>query len=126
HPIAVVGHGVGQRRFGGRADAIGQTIALNRQTFTSVGVAPEGFKGVTSMFGPDLWLPSMMAPQLQPRQSGNWLDERAAVVFSTAGRLKSGISIAQAEANLKTIARALEQEYPEPNAGRNVTVMPLA
>lgn len=124
-PIAVIGYGLWQRRFGGRPETIGQTIALNRHPFTIVGVAPEGFKGVTSMFGPELWLPSMMSPQLQPRQSGNWLDERAAVVFSAAGRLKPGVTITQAEANLKTIAGALEQEYPEPNAGRNVTVMPL-
>ena len=125
HPVAVMGYGLWQRRFGGRADVIGQTITLNRRSFTIVGVAPEGFKGVTSMFGPELWLPSMMAPQLQPKQSGSWLDERAAVVFNTAGRLKPGVTIAQAEANLKTIARALEQEYPEPNAGRNVTVLPI-
>jgi len=126
HPVAVIGHGLWQRRFGGRTDAIGLTIALNRRNFTIVGVAPEGFRGVTSMFGPDLWLPSMMSAQLQPRQSGSWLDERAAVVFSTAGRLKPGVTIRQAEADLKTIARALEQEYPEPNAGRNVTLLPLA
>src|SRR6266850_2453170 len=125
HPVAVIGYGLWQRRFGRRPDAIGLTIELNRLTFTIVGVAPEGFKGVTSMFGPDLWVPSMMSPQLQPRQAGSWLDERAAVVFSTAGRLKPGVTIAQAEANLKTIARALEQEYPGPNAGRNVTVIPL-
>src|SRR5882672_7817347 len=125
HPVAVIGYGLWQRRFGRRPDAIGLTIELNRLTFTIVGVAPEGFKGVTSMFGPDLWVPAMMSPPLQPRQAGSWLDERAAVVFSTAGRLKPGVTIAQAEANLKTIARALEQEYPGPNAGRNVTVIPL-
>src|SRR5712691_1542782 len=55
HPVAVIGYGLWQRRFGGRPDAIGLTIELNRQTFTIVGVAPEGFKGATSMFGPDLW-----------------------------------------------------------------------
>src|SRR5436190_619061 len=125
HPVAVIGYGLWQRRFAGRPDAIGLTIALNRRSFTIVGVAPEGFKGVTSMFGPELWLPAMMSAQLQPRQSGSWLDERAAIVFSTAGRLKPGVTIAQAEANLQTIARALEQEYPEPNTGRSVTVMPL-
>jgi putative ABC transport system permease protein len=125
HPVAVIGYGLWQRRFGGRAETIGATIALNRRDVTIVGVAPEGFKGVTSMFGPELWLPSMMAPQLQPKQSASWLDERTAVVFSTAGRLAPGVTIAQAEANLKTIARALEQEYPDANTGRSVTVLPL-
>jgi predicted permease len=125
HPVAVIGYGLWQRRFGARAETIGATIALNRRDVTIVGVAPEGFKGVTSMFGPELWLPSMMAPQLQPKQSASWLDERTAVVFSTAGRLAPGVTIAQAEANLKTIARALEQEYPDANTGRSVTVLPL-
>jgi predicted permease len=125
HPVAVIGYGLWQRRFAGRPDVIGQTIVLNRRDVTILGVAPEGFKGVTSMFGPELWLPSMMAPQLQPRQSASWLDERAAVVFSTAGRLRPGVTVAEAEANLKTIARALEQEYPDVNAGRDVTALPL-
>jgi len=126
HPIAVIGYGLWQRRFGGRFDAIGETIALNRHTVTIIGIAPEGFKGVTSMFGPDLWLPSMMSPQFQPRQSGSWLDERAAVVFSAFGRLKPGVTLTQADANLKTIASALEHEHPDQNAGRSVTVMPIA
>jgi predicted permease len=125
HPIAVVGYGFWQRRFGGRSDAIGRTISLNRRPFTIVAVAPDGFKGVTSMFGPELWLPSMMAPQLQPRQAASWLDERAAIVFSAVARLKPGVTMAQADANLKTLASALEREYPEPNAGRSVSVMPL-
>src|SRR5262249_13982921 len=102
NPIAVIGYGFWQRRFGGRPDAIGRTIALNRRPFTIVAVAPDGFKGVTSMFGPDVWLPSMMSPQLQPRQSASWLDGRAAVVFSAVARLKPGVTMAQADANLKT------------------------
>ena len=125
HPVAVIGYGLWQRRFGGRPETIGGTIALNRRDVTIVGVAPEGFKGVTSMFGPELWLPSMMAPLLQPKQSASWLDERTAVVFNTAGRLRPGVAMAQAEANLKTIARALEQEYPDANTGRGVSVLPL-
>src|SRR5438876_399648 len=72
HPVAVIGYGLWQRRFGGAPDAIGGTVTLNRLPFTNIGIAPEGFRGVTSMFGPDLWLPSMMAPQLQPKQSNSW------------------------------------------------------
>src|SRR5438093_4461320 len=125
HPIAVIGYGLWQRRFGGRFDAIGETIALNRHTITIVGVAPEGFKGVTSMFGPDIWLPAMMAPQVLAKQNGDWLHERAAMVFSTAGRLKPGITRAQAEARFQLIARALEQEYPNANTGRSASVLPL-
>ena len=125
HAVAVIGHSLWQRRFGASPAIIGSTVTLNRQPFTIVGVAPEGFKGVTSMFGPDIWLPAMMAPQVLAKQNGDWLHERAAMVFSTAGRLKPGITRAQAEARFQLIARALEQEYPNANTGRSASVLPL-
>jgi putative ABC transport system permease protein len=125
HPVAVVGHGFWQRRLGGDPAAVGRTIALNRIAFTIVGVAPEGFKGVTSIFGPDLWLPSMMAPQVLPRQFGDWLHERGAVAFNTAGRLKPGVTRQRAEARLKATAQILERDYPVANKGRSVSVTPL-
>jgi len=125
HPVVVIGNGFWQRRFGADPAAIGRTITLNRQTFTIVGVAPEGFKGVTSLFGPELWLPSMMVPQVLPKQFGDWLHDRGAMAFMTAGRLKPGVSRLQAEARLKMIAHALEREYPEANKGRSVSLLPL-
>jgi predicted permease len=125
HAVAVIGHSLWQRRFGASPAVIGSTVTLNRQPFTIVGVAPEGFKGVTSMFGPDIWLPSMMAAQVLAKQNGDWLHERAAMVFSTAGRLKPGITRAQAEARFQLIARTLEQEYPNANTGRSASVLPL-
>jgi predicted permease len=123
--VAVVGYGFWQRRLGGDPSAVGRTLTLNRVAFTIVGVAPEGFKGVTSIFGPDLWLPSMMAPEILPPQAGDWLHERGTVAFNTAGRLKPGVTRPQAEARLKTIAAALERAYPAANKGRTVSVMPL-
>jgi macrolide transport system ATP-binding/permease protein len=125
HAVAVIGHSLWQRRFGASPAVIGSTVTLNRQPFTIVGVAPEGFKGVTSMFGPDIWLPSMMAAQVLAKQNGDWLHERAAMVFSTAGRLKPGVTRAQAEARFQLIARALEQEYANANTGRSASVLPL-
>jgi putative ABC transport system permease protein len=126
HAVVVIGHGFWQRRMGADRGAIGRTITLNRIPFTVVGVAPEGFKGVTAIFGPDVWLPSMMAPRVLPRQFGDWLHERGAVSFNAAGRLKSGITREQAEARLKAIAAVLEREYPAANKGRSVSVTTLA
>jgi putative ABC transport system permease protein len=124
HPVMVIGHRLWQRRFGGDSTIVGQTVRLNAQPFTVIGVAPEGFMGVTSMFGPDLWLPSMMAKQMMSSR-GDLLQDRGAPAFSGAGRLRPGTTIAQAEASLKNVARALEQEYPEPNTGRSVALRPL-
>ena len=126
HPVIVIAHSLWQRRFGADAAVVGRTIALNRRVFTIVGVAPEGFKGVTSMFGPEIWAPSMAAPDLLPRQFGDWLHERGSVVFNTVGRLKPSVTREQAEASFKAIAKGLEQAYPESNKGRSVSVLPIA
>jgi predicted permease len=126
NPLAVMSFGLWQRRFGADPSIVGRTVKLNGLTFTIVGVAPEGFRGVNSLFSPDLWAPLTMYAQLLPPQLRSWYDERRALLLFVAGRLKPGITLAQADANLKTIAHALEEEFPKPNKGRGVTLRPLA
>jgi predicted permease len=60
HPVAVVSHGYWQRRFAGSADVIGRKIRLNGTSFTIVGVAPEGFRGVWLESPADFWIPLVM------------------------------------------------------------------
>jgi predicted permease len=124
-PVVVIGYAAWQGRFGGASDILGRTIKLNNFAFTIIGVAPLGFKGVNAIFGPDLWVPSMMAEQVLPAQQQNALRERAVLTFTGAGRLRSGVSLSQAQADLKTIAVALEREYPDANQGQTVTLRPL-
>jgi predicted permease len=124
--VVVVSYGSWQRRFGGNPSVVGRTVSLNGTTFTVIGVAPEGFNGVNSLFSPDMWAPSMMYGQVLPAQMRSWLDERRALFFFVTARLKPGATIGQAEANLKAIAAALEREYPAPNQGRSVALRPLA
>jgi predicted permease len=125
-PVVVLSHGSWQRRFGGDRSIVGRTVSLNGTAFTVIGVAPQGFNGVNSLFSPDLWVPSMMYAQVLPGQMRSWMNERRALLFFVAARLKPGATIGQAEANLKTIATALEREYPAPNTGRSVALRPLA
>jgi predicted permease len=125
-PVIVISHHLWQRRFGGADTVIGRTIAVNGSPFTIVGVGPAGFHGVNSLFGPDGWVPSMMYQQVLPAQFRTWMTERRALVFTLAGRLKPGTTIDQARANLVGIAKSLEQEYPQPNEGRSVSLRPLA
>jgi predicted permease len=68
----------------------------------------------------------MMYRQILPSQFQDWFERRRLLFANIAGRLKPGVSIEEAEANMKTIASALEQEYPEPNGGRSVVLFPLA
>jgi predicted permease len=124
-PIVVLSYGFWQRRLGGDPAAVGKVMPLNGAGFTVIGVAPEGFKGINSLISPDIWVPSMMYAQVLPTQMRSWIDERRALMFFVAARLKPGATIGQAEANLKSIAGALEREYPAPNKGRSVALRPL-
>ena len=126
--MCVLGYGEWQKRFGGEPSIVGRTISLNGQQFTVVGVMPQGFKGTNAIGAPAVWVPYMT---YQQTTTGFFLelirpDQRRGLVFNVTGRLKPGVSVRQAEANLKTLARQLEQEYPNDNKGRNVTLVPLA
>src|SRR5581483_5876535 len=101
--VCVLGYGEWQTRFGGDTSIVGRTISIDNQQFTVVGVMPKGF----------------FLELIKP-------DSRRGLAFDVTGRLKPGVSVQQAEANLKTIARQLEQEYPNENKDRSVTLVPLA
>jgi putative ABC transport system permease protein len=124
-PVIVLAYNFWQRRFGGSTDIVGRTMRINGAVFTVVGIAPDGFHGVNSLFGPDGWVPTMMYRQVLPAQFRDWMDERRALVFSLAGRLKPGTTIEQARANLAAIAKSLETTYPLPNEGRSTSLRPL-
>jgi hypothetical protein len=81
HAVIVIGYGTWQQRLGGAADVIGRTMRINGLVFTIAGVAPEGFKGVNAIFGPDIWVPAMMAEQILPAQLRDALRERGEVFF---------------------------------------------
>jgi predicted permease len=67
-----------------------------------------------------------MYRQILPAQFHQWFESRRALFFNVGARLKPGIEIAEAQAQMKTLAAALEREYPEPNKGRTVVLRPLA
>jgi predicted permease len=126
HPVLVLGYAPWQGRFGGRPDIVGQTIRINGIAFTVTGVAPEGFKGLNAVFGPDIWIPSMMTEQVVPVQMRNWLTDRSALGFRATGRLRPGITVAQAQANLGAIATSLARENPDANRRRDIGAVTLS
>jgi predicted permease len=125
-PVLVLSHNAWQRRFGGDLDIVGRRATANGVGFTIVGVAPDGFRGINSLFGPDGWAPTMMYRQTLPSQMVGWMDERRALLLNVAGRLKPGVTLEQAGENVKGIARTLEETYPTPNKGRTAVLRPLA
>jgi predicted permease len=124
-PVIVLSYKLWQRRFGGSTNIIGRTVNVNGMPFTVLGVTPEPFHGVNSLFGPDAWAPTSMSNQILPATLRTWMEERRALVFFLAGRLKPGQSIDQARANLTVIAKSLEETYPLPNEGRSTAMRPL-
>ena len=125
HPVAVMSYGAWQARFGGAADIVGKTLRLNNIVITVIGVAPPQFIGVNAMFGPDLWIPAAMAERLLPNQMQNAFSDRGKAIFLGVGRLKSGVTRAQAQANVAAIAMHLAREYPATNEGRTATAQPI-
>jgi predicted permease len=113
-PVVVLGYDVWQNRFNGDPDVVGRTVRLNAQPTTVVGVMPEGF---LFPIRERLWMPMNQDPNAIRRGDGYSLE-----VF---GRLKDGVSLDQASAELSTIAARLAAEYPETNRGVNAVIKPF-
>jgi predicted permease len=124
-PVAVLSYGAWKSRFNSAGDVIGKTLEINGASFTVVGVAPQGFLGVSAIFGPDVWLPATMAQQVLPPELQDVLQQRGKPFFQGIARLKSGVSRGQADASFETLAAALRREYPDANAGHTISVQPV-
>jgi len=125
HAVMVISHELWQRRFGGDPNVVGQTVPLNGHSFAIIGIAPRGFQGTTVMRA-DAWVPISATSLTTPRRNANILTMREAVWLLMGGRLKPGVTIAQANAELKAIGAALEREFPIENRGKGLTAMPSA
>ena len=112
HPVAVLAHTYWQRRFNGDPAVLGRSISLSGVPFAIVGVAPPDFFGTEVGSPPSLFVPVMMQPTVMP-MTVNLLDRPN--VYSTwlriLGRLKPGVSLEQAAAQLDALARVPETDW---------------
>src|SRR3954466_2524648 len=122
HPVVVLSYGCWQKRFGSDPMIVGRTVLLNNVPFTVIGVARKGFIGTDVAYAAEFWVPMMMGPVVEP--GSNWLEVRSNDNSFVVGRLKPGISKAQAEASLRTLAAELGKEFPKENAGRGIELIP--
>ncbi|MCW5971023.1 MAG: ABC transporter permease [Blastocatellales bacterium] len=125
HPVAVLGYGLWQRRFGGDAAIVGREIRLNDLQFTVIGIAPENFRGTNLLATVDVWVPLSMGERVTTGFLRDYFRDRRAMTMNVIGRLKDGVAVEQAEASLKTIASRLEAAYPRDNEKRSVQLIPL-
>ena len=118
HPVAVISYETWQNRFRGDPDVVGKTQVLAGLPHTIVGVAPEGFYGTFVGYAFQFWVPASMQGQFD---AGVYkLEDRGARWIEGYLRLKPGVTIEQAQAEMSSIAARLEAEYPETNRGRGV------
>ena len=119
--VVVVSHSLWTRQFGSDPNLVGQTLTLNGLPFTVIGITPPGFKGTFSLAGPDrVWVPLSMREQLTTGQLRTLMTNRRFRWINMAGRMKPGVQLRQVDAAMKTIASALEKQYPTANEGRTV------
>jgi predicted permease len=122
HPVAVLSYASWQKRFGADPGIVGQTILLNNQRYTIIGVAPPRFHGTEVIFAPELWAPMMMLGQVKP--GSKELEQRNISSSYGLGRLKPGVTMAQAEQSLTNLMAQLGREYPDSNEGKGIMLTP--
>lgn len=121
--VVILSHELWQRRFGARPNVLGETITLdnyNAYAHKIIGVMPPGFQFPE---GAELWLPTWLAPGSEVasltgnRRSAHWL--------SVLGRLKPGVSIERAQAEMNAIQQRVAEQNPDANIGTAVKILPL-
>ena len=113
-PVAMISEGLWKRRYGGDPALLGRTIDVNLVPRVVIGIAPQD-AGFSSDI--DLWLPLGFDPEADESRG----DRRLAVL----GRLAPGVTLEQAQAEMRTLASRLDREFPEANKGWSVRVLPV-
>ncbi|MBZ5596174.1 MAG: ABC transporter permease [Acidobacteriia bacterium] len=123
-PVVVIGHRLWQQRFRGNRTVIGSTVRVNRHKLTIVGVVPLEFRGSVPGLAVEIWVPMMMAPALNGQ--GEWLltDRTEHQVWVTA-RLKPGVDVGQANAEVEACARRIASLAPLSSTGFSARLMPV-
>jgi putative ABC transport system permease protein len=111
--VVVIGYGMWQRRFGADPNLIGKTVTLNGEAYTVAGIAPPSFNFPGRS---EVWTPAVLSEDKRERGS-NYL--------KVIARLKEGVSVEQAQAQMNQITSVQAQQYPENDTNLSVTITPL-
>ena len=115
-PVALISDGLWSRKFGSSPDVLGKRITLDGRDYTIVGVVPEKSPIYTTA---DVFTP------LGQYNEEPFRDRRASLGTVGIGRMKPGVTLAQARADMDSVARNLAAEYPDANKGTGIFVNPL-
>ncbi len=121
--VVVLGHDFWEKQLGADPSIIGRHVWLNAVEFTVIGVAPERFTGMDWYLRPTMFVPLMMAPRLARKPEGSMIEHREDRELEVKGRLRHGVTFAQAQAELVAIAASLERAYPDTNHNQSVALV---
>ena len=125
-PVLVLSYATWQKRFGGDPKVVGSTVRMNTQLFTVVGVAPRGFLGLDLEQVPDVWMPLTMLLQVAPNlEQFKPFERRGFAWVDAVARLRPGVGVREAEAQLRTVHARLARELKLDDRSRP-TAAPLA
>src|SRR5688500_8939629 len=110
-------HSFWQRRFGGQLSVLNQPLTLNGKSYTVIGIMPEGYTFPSRV--------EMMVPVGQLSDQPSWQQRGNHPGLFGVGRLKPGVTMGQAQAEMDNLAANLEKQYPDTNTGNRVRIRPL-
>lgn len=112
-PYVVLSYAYWKSHFHGDAGVVGRQVQLNKYPYTILGVAQPNFRGTELFFSPYLWVPMMNEQQIE---GSNDLNQRGNRLMFIVGRVKAGVTSAQATADLNSVAAYLSKTYPKDDA----------
>jgi predicted permease len=115
--VVVLGYNLWRSSFGGDPAVLGRKLQLNGLSYQIIGVGPRGFHGLSDLA--DLWVPSMLPPIRM------FLTTRSLRWVAGAARLKPGVTVRQAQEEMRRVTAGLAQEFPDTNKGLGASIMPL-
>jgi putative ABC transport system permease protein len=114
HRVVILGDGLWKRRFEADRSIVGRTIMVDGAPYQVVGVMPPRFSFPE---GSDIWAPIAFDPQTPPGRDSHY--------FTPIGRLKAGVTLADAQSEMAVLAARLAQEYPDANRDHGIRLYPL-
>lgn len=124
YPLAVISSALWNRKFNSDPGVIGRTIRVNRQQLTVIGIVPSDFHGAMPGLTFEMWVPVVMGTQLNTMPDWMLQDRQSRMFFGTA-RLKSGVSIGRAQAEITSLAREMGKSFPSTNEGIDSQILPF-
>ncbi|HEV8394055.1 MAG TPA: ABC transporter permease [Vicinamibacterales bacterium] len=120
--VVVLSHSTWTQQFAADPSVIGRSLRLGARDFTVIGVAPAGFTGIDIFLEPAFYVPLAMVDTLLPAGAARLLDHRDIRAARVLGRLAPGVSIRQANDDVRAVAAALARTYPDTNEAQSLAV----